>query len=333
MTKIALIGCGKQAPKHIAGLRAAGASDILLYDLDAARAAALAEKEKLAHTADLDALFADPAVAIVDIATPTPSHAPLIGRAIEAGKHFFCEKPLCASLAEAQHIQAAANARGVIGMVGYIYRFAPVFEAGFKLTPAAGAPLGKPVTAHFRIGGRGEHEVWKHTRATGGGAANEMLVHMLDLAIWYFGAVRGVEVIANDLLRPVRTIGGKQVEVDAQDFVLVKLDMEHCGSVYVQADLVTPAFNQYTEIQYERGGFMGSIQGDVSSYVFATAAGGDFPAGRTALDNGDGNLFKHQMGALLAHVRRGEQPPRNSIDDSVKLMEAMNMLQQKGVGR
>ncbi len=99
------------------------------------------------------------------------------------------------------------------------------------------------------------------------------------------------------------------------------------------AQFVKVIQNQVQQIQYERGGFMGSIQGDVSSYVFATAAGGDFPAGRTALDNGDGNLFKHQMGALLAHVRRGEQPPRNSIDDSVKLMEAMNMLQQKGVGR
>ncbi len=142
-----------------------------------------------------------------------------------------------------------------------------------------------------------------------------------------------MQVLANDLLRPVRMIGGKEVKVDAADFVLVRLEMAHCSSVFLQADLVTPAFNQYVEIQYERGSFMGSIQPEVASYVFATDAGGEFPIGRTRLDNGDGNLFTFQMAALLEHVRRGEPPPCNLIDDSVKLMEAMSMLQQQGVGR
>lgn len=333
--RIGLIGCGKQAPKHIAGLRSAGVADIVLYDINPDRARALAAHTGLRWVEQLTALLVDPELELIIIATPTPTHASLIRAAIDAGKHFFCEKPLCDNLADARSIRAASRERGVIGMVGYIYRFAPVFSAGLALSPGAHRaelPLGRPVTAWFRLGGRGASEMWKHRIGSGGGAASEMLVHMLDLAIWYFGAVRGVSVIASDLLRPVRNIGGTEVEVDAEDFVLIRLHMEHCGSVFVQSDLVTPAFNQSVEVQYEEGSFFGSIQSEVPSYIYASRDVGEYRAGRNALQGG-GNLFDAQMKALVDCVRCGEPPDANSIEDSLALMEAWNMLQREGISR
>ena len=52
----------------------------------------------------------------------------------------------------------------------------------------------------FRLGRRGSHKAWKHRAQTGGGAANEMLVHMLDLALWYFGEPESATRLAGDIL-------------------------------------------------------------------------------------------------------------------------------------
>ncbi len=323
--KIGLIGCGKQASKHIAGLQQDSGVEVAVCDIDAARAQAIAEKFGLAWSADVDAFLADPALTAVNIATPTTTHADLALRAIDAGKHFFCEKPLCRDLAEARRIHDRAAERGVTGMVGYVYRYSPVFEVGCRLSGDS-APLGAPVSALFRIGGRGDHEVWKHRRESNGGAIAEMLVHMLDLAIWYFGPISSIDVIERDLLRPRRVIGGVETNVDAEDFALVRCQMANGLGVYIQADLVTPAFSQYAEIQFERGSFMGSIQSELPSYVFATRDAGEYPAGKTVLDFGAVNLFERQMEAFCCLVRDSSQPDRNSLEDSLRVMEALEIL-------
>ena len=107
--------------------------------------------------------------------------------------------------------------------------------------------LGRVLTANFRIGGRGSHQVWKHRKETDGGAINEMMVHMIDLAIWYFGPVKEAKVVDSHLMMPERVIGGETVTVDAEDYVLALFEMESGVRVTIQADLVTPSFNQFVE--------------------------------------------------------------------------------------
>ena len=330
--KIGLIGCGKQAWKHIAGLGNEEDVEIAVCDINTDRARAIGEKFDLPWSDDVDAFLADDTLTAVNIATPTLTHADLVMRAVEAGKHFFCEKPLCRDLADARRIRDGAAAKNLVGMIGYVYRYSPVFETGFALSGGAagpGGPLGAPVTASFRIGGRGDHEVWKHRRESSGGAISEMLVHMLDLAIWYFGPVAGVQLLSRDLLRPVRHIAGADVTVDAEDFVLARFDMASGPSIYIQADLVTPAFSQLVEVQFERGSFMGSIQGDYPSFVFAVHEAEPWAAGKTPLAFGQVNLFERQMSAFCEHIRSGKPLERNTIDDSLKVMEALEMLRQQ----
>jgi predicted dehydrogenase len=58
-TKIAVIGCGKQAPKHISGLRNIPGVKLVLADIDESVAKALAEKEGLAWVPNVDSVFSD----------------------------------------------------------------------------------------------------------------------------------------------------------------------------------------------------------------------------------------------------------------------------------
>ncbi|MDZ7696585.1 MAG: bi-domain-containing oxidoreductase [Deltaproteobacteria bacterium] len=60
-------------------------------------------------TTDVDGIWEDPEVNAVFIATGHNSHAALVCRALEAGKHVFVEKPLCLNLQELEKIKLAAD--------------------------------------------------------------------------------------------------------------------------------------------------------------------------------------------------------------------------------
>jgi predicted dehydrogenase len=330
--KIALIGCGRQAVKHVAGLRQCRDVEILLADKEPALARALGEREGLAWVETVDQLLGDPQIAAVDLCVPTPFHAPLIRQALSAGKDFFCEKPLCQTAAEAQEINDLARRGQRIGVVGYVYRHAPVFAQARSILEGAAESGRSPVIGAIslvlmRIGGRGSAALWKHRRAEGGGAINEMLVHMLDLAVWYFGPIERAELMTNDLLRPERVIAGKTEQVDAEDFVLARFWTRAGIPVVIQADLVTPSFTQMIEVQGDNGTLMASIQPEMPQFVFAIRAAGGYAAGRTELRCDDINFFDAQMASFVAALR--ERRPQTTLADSTHVMTALEALKER----
>jgi predicted dehydrogenase len=91
---------------------------------DAARAVA---GELAAATADLDELLAlGPEV--VHVCTPLDAHAEQVERALAAGAHVLCEKPLAADAAETERLLAAADAAGRLLVPVHQYLFQPGFE-------------------------------------------------------------------------------------------------------------------------------------------------------------------------------------------------------------
>jgi predicted dehydrogenase len=76
-------------------------------------------------TGELDELLEDPVLDALVLATPVPSHGPLAERVLRAGKHCFVEKPLAASVAEAERAVAAAADSGRVLMVGHLLEYHP----------------------------------------------------------------------------------------------------------------------------------------------------------------------------------------------------------------
>lgn len=70
------------------------------------------------------------------VAVPTLAHAEVATRLIEAGRHVLIEKPITATLEDAERLVSIAAARGVILQVGHVERFNPAAEALKKI----GAP-------------------------------------------------------------------------------------------------------------------------------------------------------------------------------------------------
>ena len=66
---------------------------------------------------------------VIDIVTPTISHFELGKKALEKGLHIFLEKPITATVEEANELVSLAKAKGLLGMVGQVERFNPALMA------------------------------------------------------------------------------------------------------------------------------------------------------------------------------------------------------------
>jgi len=330
--RVLVVGCGKQAEKHIHGLRKAGIEDILLFDIRNDLARSLGSRLLLPAIDDLEAALGNEEVVAIDVCTPTPSHYGLLNLAFTAGKHAFCEKPLCETVDEARRLVELAQATGCKCGVGFIYRFAPPFEVLREILSGVGQgnqhPLGKVVCAGLKIGGRGSHAAWKHRAETGGGAINEMLVHMLDLAIWLFGPEGEVELLVERLLQPERTIGSEKIVANAEDYVVLRATLGGVETL-IEADLVTPAFLQQVLVQGDNGSFMGSIQPSMPSALFLVHERGCFKKGNTPIAVADNDLFAKQMSDFAKMLREPGHQPRCPIEESLRLLELIEVVRAR----
>jgi predicted dehydrogenase len=94
---------------------------------DPQRAARFAEKHGIARThASYDELLADPDIDAVYNPLPNSLHGQWTIRALEAGKHVLCEKPLTSNAAEAAAVADVADQSGLVLMEAFHYRYHPL---------------------------------------------------------------------------------------------------------------------------------------------------------------------------------------------------------------
>ncbi|MCX7890402.1 MAG: Gfo/Idh/MocA family oxidoreductase [Rhodobacteraceae bacterium] len=78
---------------------------------------------------DYDAMLADDSVEAVVIATSDAFHVPASRRALAAGKHVFCEKPVGLSVEEVEALRADVRASGRVLQIGHMLRFDPGIQS------------------------------------------------------------------------------------------------------------------------------------------------------------------------------------------------------------
>ena len=79
--------------------------------------------------ADYDAMLADPDIDAVIIATADAFHVPATLRALQAGKHVLCEKPIGISIEEVETLRDAVRTSGRRLQVGHMKRFDPGIQS------------------------------------------------------------------------------------------------------------------------------------------------------------------------------------------------------------
>ena len=144
--------------------------------------------------ADAMDLIADPEIDMVDICVPTAYHTKYVVAALKAGKHVFCEKPLCRKPEELKAIAAAAKgAKGFLNF-GLCVRAWPEYRNAWEYYKSGKA--GKMLSATFkRISPGVKGNSWKDWYMDGaisGGAMLDLHVHDADEVNYFFGKPKKV---------------------------------------------------------------------------------------------------------------------------------------------
>jgi predicted dehydrogenase len=132
LLRVGILGCGPIAQfAHFEScVKARNAELYAICDVaDDLRARMAATYEPRHSFSDYDAMLADPALEAVIIATSDAFHVPAAIRALEAGKHVLCEKPLGVSVEEVQRLAEMVARSGRVLQVGHMKRFDPGIEA------------------------------------------------------------------------------------------------------------------------------------------------------------------------------------------------------------
>jgi myo-inositol 2-dehydrogenase / D-chiro-inositol 1-dehydrogenase len=185
MLNFGLFGAGRIAEvhaRHIAEHHDMRLAVVVDIELDAARR--LASRHSAAASADGAAVFGDPAIDAVVIASSSSTHAELIVRAVEAEKPVFCEKPLDLDLARANACLRRIEGQGVPVFLDFNRRFDPNHAALEQAVRAGEAGAVELVTITSRDP---EPPPPGYLANSPGALFLETMVHDLDMARWLLG--------------------------------------------------------------------------------------------------------------------------------------------------
>ena len=195
--RVGIVGAGIGAEHFQAYLALTDRFEVrYMCDLDDARAAqAVSGRKAVTITRNLDQILADPEIDLVDICLPPHLHLSACSAALQAGKDVICEKPLVASLAEADQLADMMQQTGRKVFPVFQYRYGAGAAKLQKLMAAglAGTPLVGSLETHwhrdeayYAVDWRGS---WAGER---GGAILGHAIHIHDWLSFAFGEIDSV---------------------------------------------------------------------------------------------------------------------------------------------
>ena len=189
MINVALIGCGFMGRMHRAVYSELKSVKLTtVFDQHGDRSSRMAEKSDLEVANSFEAILSDPEVHAVDICLPTHLHAEFSGKALRAGKHVVCEKPMALTVADAEDMIREAKLADRKLMIAQCIRFWPEYVALKEMVD--GGEFGKLLSLNLTRCGpfpTWSAEGWIGKEELSGGAALDMHIHDTDFALYLLG--------------------------------------------------------------------------------------------------------------------------------------------------
>ncbi len=152
---------------------------------------------------DYEDLIKNPLIDAVMIATPDNSHLDICKEAIKYHKHILCEKPLEATYDRAREINELLKGYDKTFLVGYVLRYAPLYERAKKLI--SDGTIGNVILANvidnISYGGYAFFHDWHRKSETIYSLLTQKASHSIDVINW----------IINDMPKDIVAFGGLNV--------------------------------------------------------------------------------------------------------------------------
>jgi predicted dehydrogenase len=255
-------------------------------------------------TTDWREVVESPLIDIVDIGTPTFTHAEMAMAALKNGKHVLCEKPLGRDLKECEAMFAAAKKSKAVHMVCHNYRRIPAIALAKRMIDEGA--LGK--LYHFRARYAQDRLAdvefpldWRLQKETSGsGVHSDINSHIIDLARYLVGEFTEVCGLVHtfvperpraDLLAKGARKLGKVTAPDSAAFIGWMT-----GGVMANLEATRYALGRRNHIEIEINGSKGSIYFDFEDM------------NRLKFYNGDDPKDRQGFRDILVTQRDGVQP-------------------------
>jgi predicted dehydrogenase len=288
---VGLIGAGASrtwaARAHLPALRAVPDLQIVAVATTREESAAAAARLTGARYAFTDGrmLAAHPDVDVVAVVVKVPVHRELVGAALAAGKHVFCEWPLATSLADAIELRDEAVRAGVVHMIGLQGRHSPHLR--FVRDLVGDGLVGRVLSCDLRhsTGHRGGAQVsadavWGLDRRRGRNLLSIQGGHSIDAMCYCLGAGFDAFSALVATRTPQATVieTGQVVPVDTPDQVLVAGELRGGISASIHLQGGAPAMAGFRlDIHGDHGALSLTGQGAHNSDLLITRLAGDSP--------------------------------------------------------
>jgi len=198
--KFGIIGCGRIAQRHAEHIQHTG-SLVAVCDIEEGKAAALAGKYKAKAYKNVDDMLkAHKDIDVVAVCSPNGLHAEHSIKALKAGFHVLCEKPMALSVQDCGDMINTAEKSNRRLFIVKQNRFNPPVAAVKQLIEEG--RLGKIYSVQLNcFWNRNEQyyqNSWKGTKALDGGTLFTQFSHFIDLLYWLAGDVKEVHAFAGN---------------------------------------------------------------------------------------------------------------------------------------
>ena len=214
-------------------------------------------------TAEWRRLVDDPRVGLFINCAPNDAHAEPCLAAAAQGKHLLCEKPLARDPREARRMWEGVRRGRIQHLVGFNYRFVPAVRLAREMIQAG--ELGDII--HFRtrytddsLSDPATPHTWRQEKhRAGSGAVADIASHILDLARFLVGELKGVAGLSRIVIpRRPATAGSRRTKpVDVEDLYEGVIEFVNGAMGTLEVSTFCPGRKNY--LTFEVNGTRGSL--------------------------------------------------------------------------
>jgi predicted dehydrogenase len=269
------------------------------FESNPERAATVAKELGVRAYPSLEALFPD--IDALSIVVPTNFHHAVAKAALEAGKHLLIEKPITATLEEADELVALAARKGVLVQIGHIERFNRAIRAAL---PHVDHPLFIDSDRLAPFNPRGSDVA----------VVLDLMIHDIDLLLTLTGAkVTGISAVGIPVLTPSIDIANARITFESGAVATItasRVSKDRMRKLRIFQR------NGYLSLDLAAGtGEMYRLRADMDLAALArTAQPLEAFVERVAIDAPDGEPLKLELESFVAALR-GESPVAVTAED------------------